>query len=101
MLERVPPRFDCLQDKPGFDVEVAVIPPFPYLALVSNQLGGTFAKLGAQVRIYRHQWGRTGSALGVGERVTAWSDGTLSAVTVWVSDKRHPAAVIVPQQGGD
>ena len=71
MLEQVSPRFDCLQDKPGFDVEVAVIPPFPFLALVSNQLGGTFAKLGAQVSTCRHEGGRRGWALGVGEWMTA------------------------------
>ena len=36
------------QDKPGFNVEVTVIPPSPFLSIVADQINGTFAKLGAQ-----------------------------------------------------
>ncbi|GAX85564.1 hypothetical protein CEUSTIGMA_g12979.t1 [Chlamydomonas eustigma] len=36
------------QDKPGFDVEVVVIPPSPFLHIVADVLSGTVAKIGAQ-----------------------------------------------------
>ncbi|KAG1655181.1 hypothetical protein FOA52_004200 [Chlamydomonas sp. UWO 241] len=36
------------QDKPGFNMEVIAIPPFPYLDLVSQALTGSVAQLGAQ-----------------------------------------------------
>jgi len=36
------------QDKPLFDVEVAVIPPTPFLPFVAEALEGTATKLGAQ-----------------------------------------------------
>ena len=38
----------CAQDKPSFDVEVAVIPPAPFLPIVADALEGTVAFLGAQ-----------------------------------------------------
>lgn len=38
----------CAQDKPSFDVEVAVIPPAPFLPIVAAALEGTVALLGAQ-----------------------------------------------------
>ena len=37
-----------VQDKPLFDVEVAVIPPTPFLSFVAEALEGTVARLGAQ-----------------------------------------------------
>lgn len=42
-----------LQDKPAFDseVEVAVIPPYPFLALTAEALSGTAVALGAQVGV--------------------------------------------------
>ena len=38
----------AVQDKPSFDVEVAVIPPAPFLPIVAQALSGTVTKLGAQ-----------------------------------------------------
>jgi triosephosphate isomerase len=54
------------QDKPGFDVEVITIPPFPYLDLVGQALEGSVAQLGAQVCVcvtwgcipHLREWGR-------------------------------------------
>lgn len=36
------------QDKKGFDVQVAVIPPFPFLPHVASALYGTFVAVGCQ-----------------------------------------------------